>query len=189
MKCINHPSAQATESCSICGTPLCEACSIKTDDDKIICDQCSAAQAARDASGDIEQHIQKRLEAQLAQDKEKKGKKKRFFIGLALFSALVLAGNGYLFYQQQNILMPEENTPFDRLVFAATDIDEAIQDYMEEHGGKVPDSLDTLMNTGILQAIDQVELAHIYYTQLSPTQYSLVIRDNDSSLFFSGEER
>jgi len=176
--------------CSTCSAPLCEECILSQEDGQIFCDRCAAVQAASQAVEEIKQHEQKTIESRHARKTRQKRQVIIFRTVFALFVVMALAGNGYLYFKHGRISGIEEPTLLDSRIFAASEVDNAIQDYMEANNGKVPESLNALSKTESIQAVSQVDLDQLTYHKLSPTQYELIVKDLDATpiIFIGGEE-
>jgi len=140
---------------------------------------------------DIETKLQEQIDQEARKEREarKKQKKKSLLIAFSIMALLAVALSTTIFFKQQEISEFRELTPFNDLLFTATEIDSAIQDYMETHEGNVPESLDDLSQSEAFQEASPVDLDKIIYHQLSPNRYKLLVKDVDDQLiYFSGED-
>lgn len=187
MKCAYHPAEKATKVCSTCGNSLCEACAMSEEEGRTICGRCAELQAASHAADDVKKYEQKKAEASQENKARKKQQVMIFRAAFLLVAALVVAVNIYFFYQQKEFAGIEEPTDFDNLIFAATDVEDAIQEYMEANNGKVPESLEDLKGTESGREIPPADLDQLTYYKLSSTEYKLVVNDMDGTpIIFSG---
>jgi len=190
MKCAFHPQKNASTTCSACQKPLCEECAISQNNGRFICSGCAEQQAANNVIETIQQQKREKEVSHQADETIKKRQVMIFRVIPALFVVGILVANGYLYFKRGGIPGVEEPSALDNQIFAAAEVDSAIQDYIDKNKGKVPESLSDLNKSESLKDIPQADLNTLSYHKLSSTEYELIIRDIDNTpiVFAGGDE-
>jgi len=187
MKCAFHPQKNASTTCSTCQKPLCEECVVSQNNGQFICSRCAEQQAASHVIEEIQQQEQERVESRHVKEVRKKRQVMIFRVVFVLFVAIILIANGYMYFKRGGIPGIEEPSALDSRLFAAAEVDSAIQDYMAKHNGNVPESLNDLNISESLKDIPQADLNTLTYHKLSSTEYELMIKDiDDTPIIFAG---
>lgn len=191
MKCAFHPQKKASATCSACQKPLCEECAVSQNNGQFICGGCAEQQAADNVIEAIQQQKREKEVSHQAEETIKKKQVMIFRVVFVLFVVMILIANGYMYFKRGGIPGIEEPSAFDNLIFAATEVDSAIQDYMATHNGNVPESLNDLNISESLKDTPQADLNALTYHKLSSTEYKIMIKDIDDTLiiFAGGDEQ
>lgn len=190
MKCVYHPHKDAVSKCSRCKEPLCMECAGFKEKGDVVCSRCSILLSARDAAQEIGEREQERAERIQA------GGKRKFRTTLILVLALTgltLTINLY-FHLSLNVPKAMEFDPQQNSALTAVLMNDAIQDYAQDHKGQFPEKLDDLVNTTYMPSdkITSDVMKGFSYIRLSPQSYELRMKGSDdgtvSDLVFMQEE-
>jgi len=187
MKCAFHPQKIASATCSACQKPLCEECAVSQNNGQFICGGCAEQQAADNVIEAIQQQKREKEVSHQAEETRKKRQVMIFRVVFVLFVVMILIANGYMYFKRGGIPGIEEPSALDNQLFAAAEVDSAIQDYMTKHNGNVPESLNDLNKSESLKDIPRADLNTLTYHKLSSTEYELMIKDiDDTPIIFAG---
>jgi len=182
MKCAYHPQKEAVVSCGMCRKPLCEECGEQKAGANVLCSRCAALSAAQDAAtGEDERqvkHEEKKTEA------AEKGKNPHVaMIVIVILAVLVLIANVYM-YMGPTVPDVAQYDPYQDPLLTADIINDGIEDYAKDHGGKYPGKLTDLLGKYLpYEKITPSVLNMFSYSRLSPTSYALSFKDADNEEF------
>lgn len=182
MKCAYHPTKPSVETCSVCRKALCEECAGQKIEGKVVCSRCAALSAAQDASALRDQRQEEKEEKRLAQSGRKKKKSRVVMGAVFLFALIVLLINGYMYfgYRAEQV---KEFDPNADLELTALIINDGIEAYAADHGGKFPATLSAIRKDYLLEdGMTPQVLDKFSYVRPSPESYELRLKD-------AGDER
>lgn len=179
MKCAYHPKESSVATCSVCQKALCEECAGQEVEGKIVCTRCAALSAAHDASVLKAQKQEKQDERRSALSARKKRKSRAVMGAILLFALIVLLANGYMYFGTRGSRVAEFDPNAD-LELTALIVNDGIEEYAADHGGKFPDSL-TAIHEGYLSkdGLTLQVLNQFSYLRHSPQSYELRLKDPD----------
>jgi hypothetical protein len=176
MKCAYHPHKEAVSNCSMCRKPLCEECGEPKADANILCSRCAALSAARDAANGEDDRQMKHEEKKTAAAK-KRQKPHVAMIVVIILSVIVLAANVYM-YMGPSVPDVAEFDPDQHPLLTADFVNDGIEAYAQDHGGRFPGKLTDLLGKYIpYEKITPSVLDMFSYRRFSPTSYELRFKD------------
>ena len=179
MKCAYHPDREATLRCSQCSKPLCEVCATAKEENKFVCTQCMALNAAQDAVHGTQERLEEQEEKrQIRQGKKKKSSYLSIVVPIFMVLALILIGMN-IYFRSTMPLSEASDQPEHPLVKMLI-VDEALHDYSKDHESTYPTGLSELLGQYIPpEEIDQDDLDSLAYER--PTPHSFKLRSRETS--------
>ena len=183
MQCAYHPNQSATSQCSVCKKPLCSECAIPGGQKRVTCSGCIALAAAQEAVQGVgvrqEESKEKR---EILAAKKKKPTYLMVLIPVSAFVALVMLV--FNFYFRANMPEMMESPQPEHPVVAIFLLDQAIQDYLKDHGGKVPANLAELLGKYVsTEEMTRADLRKYSYRAISSTSYELGPKNADDEMW------
>ncbi|MBW2608040.1 MAG: hypothetical protein JRD05_10440 [Deltaproteobacteria bacterium] len=174
MKCTNHPKIDAVGQCSECGSFLCNVCVASEEAGSIKCDRCSMFSTLT-ALTQIKIEAKERRDKRIVDDAVKKQKRRKSRLLITVAIAALIAVIELVWHFSISHTEIKEFVPSEKTFVTTTVINEAIINYREDHGEKVPDSLEDL--AGDYLPKDQRwknSLRDFTYRKITPYKYELI---------------
>jgi hypothetical protein len=176
MNCYYHPDREAKVQCSNCNQPLCDQCIIQHNGAPV-CSRCIAILAAQDATEQIDERLaEKEFKREIKKAKKKKNPYLFIFIPVSLVLGIALISLNLYF--KATIPFPKESTLPENPLVTMILLDQAILDYIKDHGGEVPQTLDEV--AGIYISTEETarrDLTLFDYKKVPPDSYELKPKD------------
>jgi len=173
MRCTSHPDEDATVQCVVCKKPLCDLCAVPQRDGTFTCDGCAMLTTLQAMATRVEEkRSTKEIKRQLEEAKRKGRVYRRTLILIAV--AMVIAIVELVYYFRISKPEAEEFIPARDPAAMTMIINQAIQDYSEDHGGILPYRLEDLLGRYLPpERMGARDLENYSYTKSSANSYEL----------------
>jgi hypothetical protein len=176
MNCYYHPDREAKTKCSNCNQPLCDQCTIQHHGSPV-CSRCIAILAAQDATEQIDERLaDKEVKKSVRAAKKKKNPYLFILIPVSLLVGIALISLNLYF--KATMPFPEKSTTPENPLITMILLDQAILDYIKEHGGETPRNLNEVAG-GYISTEENTsrDLRLFDYKQIPPNSYELKPKD------------
>lgn len=178
MRCTNHPRRDATAQCRACKRPFCAECGMHIETGAFVCMSCMVGTTLQQMT----QRMDEKARAREIRAIRAKTRKKRTLVRVLvqIFLGALLVGGELAFLVVFSKNQAKQFAPPDSPMAFLMMIDDAIQEYREDHRGDVPKTLENLL--GQYLPPDRVrvdDLKGVIYVRKTPIMYELRLKEKE----------